>query len=357
MIQWPFRLVAAVALLSSTGVISDPVSDGQWFSTFLRLEEAHTHTKGAGASVAVLDTGIDGHHSDLRGSLGPGIDLIDDGDGQVDTNGHGTAMAGLVAAHGRAHGIAPDAAVLPVRISQTTEGTTDHLAQGVRWATAHDAQVISISLAIPDDDILVRQAIENAIAHDIVVVAAAGNRPEANSVQWPAAIPGVIAVAGVDRNGNHSKVSVSGPEVVLAAPSDDISSTNTGGGYRVGTGTSDATAIVAGVVALVRSRFPQLKAAEVVRRLEATAIDKGPPGRDSDYGYGIVNPVGALTAALPAETQAPPTQASATPSPQTQKRFSWWLIALPATAGVAAIAFGSWRWRRTTRSQTGTHNT
>jgi subtilisin family serine protease len=163
-----------------------------------------------------------------------------------------------------------------------------------------------------------------------------------------------VAVAGVDRNGNHSKVSVSGPEVVLAAPSDDISSTNAGGGYRVGTGTSDATAIVAGAVALVRSRFPQMKAPEVIRRLTATAIDKGPPGRDNDYGYGIVNLVGALTADLP--TEAASTKPPPTPAPE-KAQFRWWLIALPVAVVVAALTFGIWRRRRTTRSRTGTPST
>lgn len=212
-----------------------------------------------------------------------------------------------------------------------------------------------MSLAARHDDLLLRQVVEEAIARDVVVVAAAGNSPHDKGVQWPAAIPGVVAVAGVDRNGNRSKISVAGPEVVLAAPSDDISSTNTGGGYRVGTGTSDATAIVAGAVALVRSKFPNLKAKEVIRRLTATAIDKGAPGRDPEYGYGIVNLVGALTADLP--TQAAITKAPAPPLEERRDGFSWWLIALPTGVVLATIAFGVWHWRRTTRSRTGTPST
>jgi type VII secretion-associated serine protease mycosin len=306
--------------------------------------------------TAVIDTGVDYTHPDLRGSILPGLDLAAGTDGRLDTFGHGTAMAGLIAAHGRVTGLAPSTAILPVRVSLNEVGSAQYLAQGIRWATQHSAKVIAISLAAPSEDLLLQQVIEDAIAHDVVVVAGVGNRPEHDRVQWPAAIPGVIAVAGVDRNGNHSKVSVSGPEVVLAAPSDDISSTNTGGGYRVGTGTSDATAIVAGVVALVRSRFPQLKASEVVRRLTATAIDKGAPGRDPDYGYGIVNPVGALTADLP--TEAASTAPAATKAPQSsQDRFRWWLIALPAAVVAAALAFGVWLRRRTTRSRIGTPST
>jgi len=234
-------------------------------------------------------------------------------------------------------------------VTSSGKGSTDVLAQGIRWAAQHGARVISISRAVSGGDLLLQQVTEDAMAHDIVIVAAAGNKPEDQGVQWPAAIPGVVAVAGVDRDGNHSKVSVSGPEVVLAAPSDNISSTNAGGGYRVGTGTSDATAIVAGAVALVRSRFPQLKAAEVVRRLTAKAIDKGPPGRDNDYGYGIVNLVGALTADLPTQTTPAITAEPTTPTDRGQDPFRWWLIAIPVVVAVAALGLFAWQRRRTTR--------
>jgi subtilisin family serine protease len=120
---------------------------------------------------------------------------------------------------------------------------------------------------------------------------------------FPAAYPGVVSVVGTDRNGNHATISVSGSTATLAAPAVDIYTTDirTGShsGYSVGDGTSGATAIVSGVAALVRSKYPSMSAAEVAHRLEATADDKGPPGRDSDYGYGIVDPVKALTANVP----------------------------------------------------------
>lgn len=136
-----------------------------------------------------------------------------------------------------------------------------------------------------------------------MVVAAAGNRPDDKKVIYPAAYPGVLAVGGVDRNGRHAEISVTGPEVVLAAPAVDIMTTGTrangGNGYHLGRGTSDATAIVAGAVALVRAKYPHLKAPEVIHRLTATATDKGAPGRDDQYGYGIVNIVKALTADVP----------------------------------------------------------
>jgi type VII secretion-associated serine protease mycosin len=342
-------LCLIVLLTAQPADAADPISDGQWFHPFLNIAEAHLNSKGTGVVAAVLDTGVDGSHKDLSGSVLPGSDLTGEGDGRTDTNGHGTAMAGLIVAHGHVNGVAPATQVLPVRVSSTDVGSTAKLAQGIRWATEHSARVISVSLAASGEDLLLRQVVEDAIAHDVVVVAGVGNRPERDTVQWPAAIPGVVAVAGVDRDGNHSKVSVSGPEVVLAAPSDNISSTNAGGGYRVGTGTSDATAIVAGAVALVRSRFPQLKAAEVVHRLTATAIDKGPPGRDNDYGYGIVNLVGALTADLPTQTTPAITAEPTTPTDRGQDPFRWWLIAIPVVVAVAALGLFAWRRRRTTR--------
>src|SRR5262249_4607802 len=144
--------------------------------------------------------------------------------------------------------------------------------------------------------------------------------PTESAIAYPAAYPGVVAAAGTDKQGNHAAVSVTGPEVVLAAPATDLVQPYPGHRYATGTGTSASTAVIAGAAALVRARFPHLSAAEVVHRLEATAIDKGAPGRDDEYGYGLINIVGALTANVPASApsssptaQQQPAQASAAP--------------------------------------------
>src|SRR5262249_51643524 len=157
------------------------------------------------------------------------------------------------------------------------------------------------------------KAVRYALDRDVVFVAAAGNRPEVTRVGFPAVVPGVLAAAGVDRNGNHADVSVTGPEVVLAAPAVDITSTGNFGAY--GTGTPAPTATLAGAAALARARSPTLTAPEVTPRPTATATDKGPPGRDDQYGYGIVNLVAALTADVPPLTPtATPTHKPPAPS-------------------------------------------
>jgi subtilisin family serine protease len=199
--------------------------------------------------------------------------------------------------------------ILPVRSARLINDLGAKDDAGISWAAKHGAKVICLAASVQASPPLRRSVLE-ALAANVVVVSAAGNRPDVTSVSFPAAYPGVVAAAGVDRNGNHAEISVTGPEVVLAAPAVDVVSTNAGGGYRTGTGTSDATAIIAGAAALVRAKFPKLSAEEVVHRLTATAIDKGPPGRDDEYGYGIVDLVGALTKDVPPLDSGSPSPAS-----------------------------------------------
>jgi subtilisin family serine protease len=127
----------------------------------------------------------------------------------------------------------------------------------------------------------------------------------------------VVAVGAVDSNGKHAAISVMGKEVVLAAPGEDIVSTDPGRKYRHATGTSEATAIVSGAVALIRAKYPKMSAAEVVHRLTATATDAGPKGRDEQYGYGVINLAAALTANVPPLEATPSATATAGPAPTT----------------------------------------
>ncbi|MFI0792813.1 type VII secretion-associated serine protease mycosin [Micromonospora rubida] len=267
--------------------------------------KAHRFSQGQGVIVAVPDTGVD-PHPDLRNNLLWGTDILPGGNGNGwrDRDSHGTSMAGLIAAHGQrgdigALGIAPQAKILPVFDSPPHgDGEPDALAQGIDYSIANGADVISISSG-GSSSLRLIEAVRRALASDIVVVAAAGNMSKDTEVNYPASEDQVIAVGGVDQKGKHAAISVAGPEVDIAAPAVDIYSTSYGGKYSKGTGTSSATAIVAGAAALIRSKYPDLPAAEVAHRLTATAVDKGPPGRDDEYGYGVIDLVAALTADVP----------------------------------------------------------
>jgi type VII secretion-associated serine protease mycosin len=370
MIVWPIRPIASGAVLGLLAVlvgtprpaVADAVRDAQWHLTFLDIARAHQYSQGAGAVVAVVDSGVDTTHPDLTGNVVPGAEIFagsPGGNGWTDTDGHGTAMAGLIAAHGHgdgvgALGIAPKATILPLRVGPSGLGALSDIPDGVSWATDHGAKVISISAYAERPNPDLEEAIRRAITHDVVVVAAAGNVPQTDQVWYPAAYPGVVAVGGVDRNGNHAKVSVTGRDLVLSAPAVDIETVGLGHRYAIGTGTSDATAIVAGAAALVRSRFPSLSATEVIHRLTATAIDKGPPGRDDQYGYGIVNPVGALTADVPslqASSSPHPSRSAASANGVSTRHtspFVWLFVGLTLVL-VVAVGIAVMLWRRPAR--------
>ncbi|MFY1619325.1 type VII secretion-associated serine protease mycosin [Micromonospora sp. WMMD736] len=302
-------LIAPIADQTASQLTFEPneaelVRVDQWHLNYLRIPDAQRITQGAGIVVAVPDTGVQ-PHPDLDKNLLDGIDLISgDGDGKNDQNSHGTGMAGLIAAHGRggdlgALGVAPGAKILPIRdTSSDGQGEPDALAAGIDYAVRNGADVICIS-SVGGAGIQLQRSIEAAIAADVVLVAAAGNKPGDAVVGYPASEDAVIAVGGVGRDGNHADISVTGPEIDVVAPAVDIYSTSINGKYRKGTGTSDATAIVAGAAALIRSKYPYLPAQEVAHRLTATAVDKGPPGRDDEYGYGVIDLVAALTADVP----------------------------------------------------------
>ncbi|MFC4106797.1 S8 family serine peptidase [Micromonospora zhanjiangensis] len=278
----------------------------------LKVTEAHRISKGGGSTVAVIDTGVD-PHSDLQGRLLPGTETFPNGtgDGRRDIDGHGTAMAGLVS------GIAPEAKILPVRYTEKKQ-TSDpsSLSKAVEWATVRKVRVINLSLGggLGPNDL---SAIRAALAADIVIVAAAGNRPQDYGVTYPAALDGVVATGATDQSGERAAISVSGKQIVIVAPGANICSTDIGGKYRTSSGTSDSTAIVSGAVALIRSKYPNLSAKEVVHRLTATATDKGSPGRDPEYGYGELNLIAALTADVPPLEPSASVSASINPSPPT----------------------------------------
>lgn len=320
-------VIGAVAFGSPSVANADDVRDEEWHLGFLDIAKVQRITRGEGVTVAVLDTGIDFRHSDLKGALLKGHTFAggrDDGWGDVD--GHGTAMASLIAGrgHGPGHqdgvlGIAPGAKLLPVRTSTGGLENSRSLPQGIKWAADHGADVVSISQGDVDGEGL-KEATEYALGKGAVVVAGVGNTNQGyGTVAAPAMYPGVVAVSATDQAGKFANVSVGGHEVVLSAPGTEIMAAGSGkrGKYGAGTGTSDSTAIVSGVAALIKSKYPDLDAANIVNRLIATADDKGPHGRDSQYGFGIVNPVKALTGDVPKTNANPlikPPHSSAKPA-------------------------------------------
>ena len=305
---------------------ADTVRELQWHLDALRIPEAHKISKGDGVTVAVIDSGVDVTHPDLEGQVlaghGIGSDAAADGRKDSDPEGHGTAMAGLIVGRGgganRALGIAPEAKILPVSTGVDTD--PGELSAAIRWSVDAGADVINMSLGAQgqanDDD---RAAVRYALDKGVVLVAAAGNREQGDlTVSMPGNIPGVIAVSGLTRDGRFSPDSVRGPEVVLAAPMEDILTPRpysmSRNGYAVASGTSDSAAIVSGIAALVIARYPDLDAANVVNRLIRSAGDEGAAGRDELYGFGAIDPVAALTGQVP-EVNANPLVAAAPDAP------------------------------------------
>lgn len=276
-------------------------------------------------TVAVIDSGVDASHPQLRGVVGTGIDLLDPGgDGRIDCvapAGHGTAVASIIAAQPVAGvafaGLAPGVRILPVRVSERVQeggvasgaGDVSDLASGILAAVASRPKpaVINLSISTTTDSPQLREAVAAALRADIVVVAAVGNDPEqGDQTPYPAAYDGVVGVGAIGRDGSRWAASRVGPYVDLVAPGEQLVAAMPGGGYMAFEGTSFATPLVSATAALVRARFPELDQAEVVRRLLATA-DPG-PGSPLEYGYGVLNPLRALTEivepVLPAPTAA-----------------------------------------------------
>jgi serine protease len=297
---------------------SDPYRTKQWEFTRLHIATAWQSTTGAGVTVAVLDTGVDATQPDLAGQVLPGFDAIaGGGSADSDPNGHGTHVAGVIAADtGNNIGIsaiAPNSKILPVRVlGPNGEGYMSAAASGIVYAADNGAQVINMSFDSPAQVDAVSTAIAYARSKGVVVVAAAGNDRKAGSpVSYPAATDGVIAVAATDQAEHVATFSTAGSYVDLAAPGTDILSTWPGGKFVTMSGTSMAAPHVAAIAALLLAKDPTLTPDLVERVMEQSALDRGPTGRDDDYGYGRVD----ATAALTLLTDLPSVTSTATPTP------------------------------------------
>ncbi len=352
--------ILVAALLALTLVPAAPASadewrDKQYWLADYGFDDAWAVSQGEGVKVAVIDTGIDPTHPDLIGAVTGGTDVSGAGDpsgssGLGDNPSHGTLVATLLAGRGHAPdeppatsapkkdgdkdekkepapakekknsegiiGVAPKAELLAVSAWIGPDNPAgipieDQIPAAIRWSVDNGAKVINMSLGSSStswpeswDD-----AFLYAEQQDVVVVVAAGNRGVGIvQVGAPATIPGVLTVAGVDRNGEASWDSSSeGISIGVAAPAENLVGGLPGGPARYAgwSGTSGAAPLVAGTAALIRSAYPELSAAEVINRIISTARDAGAPGQDTLYGYGILDAGAALTSDVPSVTANP----------------------------------------------------
>ncbi|WP_433476783.1 S8 family serine peptidase [Spirillospora sp. CA-142024] len=372
------------------GAPTDQIRSREWHLDVLSAQKAWRYSRGRGVTVAVLDTGVDKRHPDLTGRVVTGPDLT----GGLRRPGsrywglHGTSMASIIAGHGHGPGlsqgmmgVAPLSRVLSIRVTlenddplrrdngqQAGTGDRDAVAQGIRYAVDHGAQIINMSLGggrqsyngTPSQE----KAIRYALGKGVVLIASAGNDGSgANRKNFPAAYPGVIAVGALDRRLRLWKDSNRRSNAAVCAPGVEIVSADASNGYVVGTGTSASSAMVAGVAALVRSRYPRLSPDEVRR-----ALVQGSPARPghptgSTECRGTVDAARTLVAANtinktssgPVETP-PPSSAAPAPAARSSARDSGFLLPLVLGGGGLLVAVGlvlGWRQRRRPEEETG----
>ncbi|MFW0155457.1 S8 family serine peptidase [Rothia sp. P6271] len=281
---------------------------------------------GRGVTVAVIDTGVDQSHQDLKNNVLPGTDVSGVGSargwkGLGVEPAHGTMVASLIAGHGHRDpntptfsgvggarpagmiGVAPEAKILPISleiggISEGAKNIDEQLPEAVRYAVDHGADIINLSVG--SDSTNWPEQWDSAFAYaeekGVIIVASAGNRGSGiTQVGAPATMPGVLTVGGVNQNKQDSWSSSSqGISIAVAAPSENLMGATPDNKYAVWSGTSGAAPIVSGLAALIKEKYPNLTAAQVIQRIISSADDAGENGRDALYGYGIINPAKAL---------------------------------------------------------------
>lgn len=286
---------------------SDIIKGTPWSLQRVVLDQLWQDTKGKNVKVAVIDTGVDTVNAQLKGgAVANGKDYLHPGgNGKTDKVGHGTKVAGIIAARkldGTGFiGLAPEATIIPIRQNDDQgSGNVGTMMQAIRWAAEQGAQVINISQDTaskmdPTVDTAFRSAIEFAQSKDALIVAAAGNDGADGKIKetYPAAYPGVLAVAASDRNNARAPFSQSGPFVGVAAPGIDMVSTVPVGGNCVDQGTSFAAPYVSGVAALIRAKHPEWTYKQVITQIEQTA-DRTKAGRDDFVGWGVIDPAAAV---------------------------------------------------------------
>lgn len=287
----PLRVEATFAALSETV---------DWGLAAYHVPEHWKSTRGQGIRVAVLDTGLDVNHPDLEGAVDDARVFTRSSRGFTDSQGHGTHVSGTIAARQNDQGVvgvAPLCRLLVAKVlGDDGSGTSEQVAQGVDWAVASGADILSLSLGSPDASPAIAAAIDRAVSAGRFVICAAGNDGRDDAVNYPARWESTIAVGAVDRQGKVARFSSRGPQVDVCAPGADVLSTFPAGRYAKLSGTSMATPFVTGVVALMLAKHRQSGGATPIRdtrelreHIRRTSTDAGPIGHDPAYGFGLIN--------------------------------------------------------------------
>ncbi len=324
---------ACAGALGAVGVTAPPaaadsVRDGQQqVLSMLNVPAAWTVSRGQGVTVAVLDSGVAPTVSDLAGSVIPGPDLtgVSTPPASPDWGQHGTWMASIIAGHGHGFdgedgvtGVAPEAKILSIRVipdrndpgynnyeREQEDRVQDSLAEGIRYAVDHGADVISMSIGYGSPSAAVRSALQYAYGNGVAVVASSGNSGDTSSasrdgyapLKFPADYPGVIGVAAVAASGTVAGFSSDNLSVEVAAPGVSISAQGRDGQYWLVTGTSPACALVAGIAALIKARYPGLAPDLLAQALSSTTQFRPAGGYDQQVGFGTVDAAAALAVA------------------------------------------------------------
>ncbi|HWG02039.1 MAG TPA: S8 family serine peptidase [Trebonia sp.] len=335
--------VSAAGPASAGAAATDEIRDGQqWVLNMLDVSSAWQQTEGAGVTVAVLDSGVNPDVSDLAGAVitGPDLTGLRTPVSNPDWGVHGTWMASIIAGHGHDDGqdgvvgIAPAARILSIRVipekddpgyrqyGTEREGRIQQaLATGIQDAVKRGAQVISMSLGYTAPSAGVRAAVQYALDHGVVLVASSGNSGQDDvhsddgfaPVSFPADYPGVLSVAALNSDGTVAKFSSNNLSVQVAAPGDDVPAQGRDGQYWLVSGTSPACALVAGVAALIKSKYRGLAPHLVLQAITSTARSGQYGGYNPRTGFGAVDAgaalraAGRLAGARPAKSPVPAT--------------------------------------------------
>lgn len=285
-------------VLNINQIPNDPHYDDQWDISNIDAENIWSYNlvSQKTVTVAVIDSGIDYNHEDLKGiTADGGYNFYDDNSNYLDDNGHGTKVSGIIAANSNNNiGIAGLNANLPVKIlplkvsDSSGEALGSDIIRAIDYAIKQKVDVINISMGGDEYFDLEDQEIQKAISSGIIIVASAGN--DGNSgYSYPASYDNVLSIGSVDENNEKSSFSNFNDKIKLCAPGEDIASTNSYGKYSYCSGTSFSSPIVAALAADMKSLRPDMTNKEIIDTMKIDANDLGTAGRDDNYGYGEVD--------------------------------------------------------------------